>query len=331
MRTTNPTPAPDWLAQRFEAERPRLRAVAFRMLGSAAEADDAVQDAWLRLSRSDAAAIDNLAGWLTTVVARLCLDALRARKGRHEEPLDVMPLDVRPLDVTGGGGVAPGAGGGTERAGGVDPEGEAILADSVGLAMLIVLETLSPAERLAFVLHDTFGLPFEEIAPIVDRTPSATRQLASRARRRVRGAHPSGRPNIRRQRELVAAFLRAARAGDFEGLIKVLDPEVAVRAEGPTVAALLGPSRSTIGREAVAQQASLFRSVAGGARWALVNGAPGLVVLVDAKPFSVLGFHFGSGPGAADRPDRITGIDVVLDPARLAALDLEGIADQPAS
>jgi len=210
------------------------------------------------------------------------------------------------------------------------PEGEAELADSVGLALLVVLEALTPAERLAFVLHDTFGLPFDEIAPIVDRSPTATRQLASRARRRVRGAHPSGRPSIRRQRELVAAFLRAARDGDFEGLIRVLDPEVAVRAEGPTVAALLGPSRSTMGREAVAQQASLFRSVAGGARWAMVNGAPGLVVLVDARPFSVLGFHFGSATGAADQPDRITGIDVVLDHARLASLDLEGIADRPA-
>jgi RNA polymerase sigma-70 factor (ECF subfamily) len=295
----------DWLAERFEAERPRLRAVAYRMLGSTAEADDAVQDAWLRLNRSDAAAIDNLAAWLTTVVARLSLDRLRSRKAEREDSLDVLPLDVRPLDADGGG----------------DPEREAILADSVGLAMLVVLETLTPAERLAFVLHDTFGLPFDEIAPIVDRSPTATRQLASRARRRVRGATASGRPSVARQRELVAAFLAAARAGDFDALLRVLDPDVVVRAEGPTVAALLGPTRQTRGREDVARQALLFRNIAAGARPALVNGAPGFVVLTGERPFAVLGFRFtGTAKNA-----RIDAIDVVLSPDRLARLDLAGL------
>jgi RNA polymerase sigma-70 factor (ECF subfamily) len=298
---------PNWLADRFEAERPRLRAVAYRMLGSTAEAEDAVQDAWLRLSRSDAAAIDNLGAWLTTVVARLSLDRLRTRKAQAEESLDLIPLDVRPLDAEGGG----------------DPEHEAILADSVGLAMLVVLETLTPAERLAFVLHDTFGLPFDEIAPIVEHSPTATRQLASRARRRVRGATASGAtafgaPSPARQRELVAAFLVAARAGDFEALLRVLDPDVVVRAEGPTVAALLGTDRTTRGREAVARQALLFRNIAGGARYALVNGAPGFVAFVGDRPFAVLGFRFTDGPG----PYAIAAIDVVLAHDRLARLDL---------
>jgi RNA polymerase sigma-70 factor (ECF subfamily) len=292
----------EWLAERFEAERPRLRAVAYRMLGSMAEAEDAVQDAWLRLSRSDESAIDNLAAWLTTVVARLSLDRLRSRKAQGEESLDVIPLDVRPLDVEGG----------------VDPEREAILADSVALAMLVVLETLSPAERLAFVLHDTFGMPFDEIARIVERSSTATRQLASRARRRVRGATASGTPSPARQRELVAAFLAAARAGDFEALLRILDPDVIARAEGPTVAALLGPDRTTRGREAVARQALLFRNIAGGARLALVNGAPGFVAFVGDRPFAVLGFHFTDGPG----PIAIAAIDIVLAQGRLARLDL---------
>jgi RNA polymerase sigma-70 factor (ECF subfamily) len=291
----------DLLAERFEAERPRLRAVAFRMLGSTAEAEDAVQDAWLRLHRSDVDQVDNLGSWLTTVVARLCLDRLRVRKAQREESLDVIPLDVRPLEAGGGGS---------------DPEQAAILADSVGLAMLVVLEQLTPPERLAFVLHDTFGLPFEEIAPIVERSPTATRQLASRARRRVRGGTATGRPSPARQRELVAAFLAAARAGDFEALLRVLDPEVVVRAEGPTVAALLGPARQTRGREAVARQALLFRNAASGAHLALVNGAPGFVVFVGERPFAVLGFHFTSGPG----PHAIIAIDVILTPERLAFL-----------
>ena len=289
-----------WLAERFESERPRLRAVAYRMLGSTAEAEDAVQDAWLRLSRSDTAAIDNLAAWLTTVVARLSLDRLRSRKARHEESLDELPLDVRPFPADGV----------------IDPEREAILADSVGLAMLVVLETLTPTERLAFVLHDTFGLPFDQIAPIVERSPTATRQLASRARRRVRGATASGAPSPARQRELVAAFLGAARAGDFDALLRVLDPDVVVRAEGTNVAALLGPGRETRGREDVARQALLFRNLAGGARFALVNGAPGFVVFNGERPFAVLGFHFALGA----RSDAITAIDVVLTHERLAGL-----------
>ena len=292
----------DWLAERFEAERPRLRAVAYRMLGSTAEAEDAVQDAWLRLGRSDAGAIDNLGAWLTTVVARLSLDRLRSRKARAEDSLDVIPLDVRPLDADGG----------------VDPEREAILADSVGLAMLIVLETLTPAERLAFVLHDTFGLPFDEIAPIVERSPTATRQLASRARRRVRGATVTDAASPARQRELVAAFLAAARTGDFDALLRVLDPDVVVRAEGPNVAALLGPARKTRGHEEVARQALLFRNVAGGAHLALVNGAPGFVVFTGDRPFAVLGFRFTGSAEAA----RIGAIDVVLSPDRLAGLGL---------
>jgi RNA polymerase sigma-70 factor (ECF subfamily) len=304
----------DWLAQRFEAERPRLRAVAYRMLGTSQDAEDAVQDAWLRLGRQDVGSIDNLGAWLTTVVARLALDRLRSRKARREDSIDELPLDVRPLDVA-------------SPAGAVDPEEAAVLADSVGVALLLVLERLSPAERLAFVLHDTFGLPFDEIAPIVERSPEATRQLASRARRRVRGASVddvriAGGPTRARQRELVAAFLRAARAGDFDALLRVLDPDVVVRAEGPTVAALLGPSRETRGVEAVARQALVFRSVAGGARWALVNGAPGLVVFAGDRPFAVLGFHFAAH-ATDSAAATITAIDVVLTPQRLQALDLE--------
>ena len=295
----------DWLAERFEAERPRLRTVAYRLLGTTVEAEDAVQDAWLRLSRSDAAAIDNLGAWLTTVVARLSLDRLRSRKTQGEESLDVIPLDVIPLDVQA-----------LDAEGGVDPERAAILADSVGLAMIIVLEQLTPAERLAFVLHDTFGLPFDEIAAIVERSPTATRQLASRARRRVRGAASSGAPSPERQRELVAAFLAAARAGDFEALLRILDPDVAVRAEGPNVAALLGPARETRGREEVARQALLFRNAAAGAYLAMVNGAPGFVVFVGDRPFAVLGFHFTGGASS----HAIAGIDVVLTPGRLANL-----------
>lgn len=294
----------DWLAERFEAERPRLRAVAHRMLGSTAEAEDAVQDAWLRLNRSDAASIDNLAAWLTTVVARLSLDRLRSRKAEREESLDSIPLDIRPLDAGGG----------------VDPEREAILADSVGLAMLVVLETLTPAERLAFVLHDTFGLPFDEIAPIVERSPTATRQLASRARRRVRGATASGTPSPARQWELVNAFLAAARGGDFDALLQVLDPDVVARGDG--VPGPLGPTIETRGREAVARQALLFRSIAGGARRAIVNGNPGVVAFVGVRPFSVLSFRFAGQAAQA----RIVGIDVVLSPEALAAIDISAFA-----
>src|SRR6478672_133849 len=207
-------PDPDWLAQRFEAQRPRLRAVAYRMLGSMAEADDAVQDAWLRLARADATAVDNLGGWLTTVVARLCLDRLRARTARREEPMGVH----LPEPIVSSPDAAPG------------PEDEAILADSVGLALLVVLDRLTPAERLAFVLHDMFAVPFEEIAAIVGRSEDAARQLASRARRRVRGGGAPD-PDLVRQREVVEAFISALRAGDFEGLLAVLDPDLVVRAD----------------------------------------------------------------------------------------------------
>src|SRR5437867_3216109 len=252
----------DTLADHFESHRAHLRAVAYRMLGSMTEADDAVQDAWLRLARSDTAAVDNLGGWLTTVVARLCLDRLRTRTARREEPMGIH----LPEPIVSSPDAAP------------DPEQEALLADSVGLAMLVVLETLAPAERLAFVLHDTFGRPFEQIAPIVERTPTAARQLASRARRRVRGAVAPAHVSAARQRELVDAFLAAARAGDFEALLRVLDPEIVVRADAGAMVTPVGRTREVRGAAEVARQALAFRALAPGARPALVNGAPGIVV-----------------------------------------------------
>lgn len=292
----------DWLASRFEENRAHLRAVAYRMLGSMAEAEDAVQDAWLRLDRSDASSVDNLGGWLTTVVARLCLDRLRSRVSRRETAFGVHV----PEPVVAIAGEDPAAGG--------DPEREAVMADAVGLAMLIVLDTLTPAERLAFVLHDTFGLPFEQIAPIVDRSVTATRQLASRARRRVRGGATSSSVSPERQRALVEAFLAAGRAGDFDALVRILDPSIVVRADVGELAALLGPSRQTRGREAVAKQAMAFRRLAPGARHALVNGTAGLVVFDGDQPYAVLGFAFAD--------DAIIEIDILADPARLAHLDL---------
>jgi RNA polymerase sigma-70 factor (ECF subfamily) len=278
------------------------------MLGSTTEADDAVQDAWLRFSRADTTAVDNLRGWLTTVVARLCLDMLRSRTSRREEPTGVHLPDP----IVTRAGTAP------------SPEDEVVLADSVGLALLIVLETLSPAERLAFVLHDTFGLPFEDIAPIVDRTPTATRKLASRARQRLRGGGAASAVETRRavsprrQRELVDAFLRAGRDGDFEALLKVLDPDVAVRAD--TGALRLPPAvdAQARGAEAVARQALVFRALAGGARAATVNGSPGLVVYSGTRPFAVMGFAFAA--------DRIAEIDILLDPERLSRLDLSAVS-----
>ena len=299
----------DWLAERFEEHRSHLRAVAYRMLGSTTEADDAVQDAWLRFSRADTGGVDNLRGWLTTVVARLCLDMLRSRTSRREDLAGVHLPDP----IVARAGTSP------------SPENEVVLADSVGLALLVVLETLSPAERLAFVLHDTFGLPFDEIAPIVDRSPTATRKLASRARQRVRGVGPAGALEHHagvspgRQRELVEAFLRAARSGDFEALVRILDPEVVVRADA---GALPLPARRgpiTRGAEAVAAQALSFRALAGGARLASINGAPGYVVFSGARPFAILGFSFGA--------DRITEIDILLDPDRLARLDLAAVVE----
>jgi RNA polymerase sigma factor (sigma-70 family) len=302
------TANPDWLAEQFEDHRARLRAVAYRMLGSTAEAEDTVQDAWLRVARADATSVENLAGWLTTIVARLALDRLRSRAARREEPAGVHLPD---FVVT-----SPDPGGAT------GPEQEAELADSVGLAMLVVLETLTPPERLAFVLHDTFGLPFEEIAPIVGRTPVAARQLASRARRRVRGAGAEGEHAVPddRQRELVEAFLAAARGGDFRALLQILDPDAVVRADAGDGTGPFGPSREISGAEAVASSALAFRNLAPGAHRATVNGGPGFVVLSQGRPFAVLGFSF--------RGHVIAEIDILIDPARLAQLDLSAVVPQ---
>ena len=283
----------DWLAQRFEEQRGALRAVAYRMLGSLSEADDAVQEAWLRTSRADTSEVENLRAWLTTVVARVSLSMLRSRKLRREEPLGVhMPDPI------------------VDRADGTDPEHEALLADSVGLALLVVLETLSPAERLAFVLHDMFAVPFDEIAPIVDRSPEATRQLASRARRRVRGENAVPDADLDTQREVVDAFLAAARDGDFQALVEVLDPDVVLRADvGP-----LPGSREIRGAEAVAGQALSFSRVGLVLRPALINGAAGIVSTRDGEPFSVGGFTI--------RNRRIVALDILADPERLRRLDL---------
>jgi RNA polymerase sigma factor (sigma-70 family) len=287
----------DWLAQQFEAKRTHLRAVAYRMLGSLSEADDAVQEAWLHLSRSDTSGVANLGGWLTTVVARICLDMLRSRTSRREEPLDAhVPEQIM------------------SRAGGIDPEYEALLADSVGLALLVVLDTLAPAERLAFVLHDIFAVPFGEIAPIVGRSPTATRQLASRARRRVRGAPTSGDADLARQREVVDAFLAASRAGDFDALLTVLDPDVVFRADRTGASA--GGSREVRGAPAVAKQ---FSGRAQLARPALVNGAVGVVVAPRGRLLLVLGLTITRG--------KIVAIDVVGDPERLRQLDLAVLSD----
>jgi RNA polymerase sigma factor (sigma-70 family) len=283
----------EWLAARFEEHRPRLRAVAYRVLGSLSEADDAVQDAWLRLSRADAGAVENLGGWLTTVVARVSLNMLRSRKTRREEPLG--PHVPDPI---------------VERADGTDPEHEALLADSVGLALLIVLEKLAPAERLAFVLHDMFAVPFEEIAPIVERSPDAARQLASRARRRVRGAAPVPDADPTVQWEVVDAFLAAARDGNFDALVAVLDPNIVLRADsGPE-----GPSREVRGAETVAGHALMWSRVKLTSHRALVNGAAGFVSTRDGRPFSVGAFTISGG--------KIVEIDILADPERLAQLDL---------
>jgi RNA polymerase sigma-70 factor (ECF subfamily) len=290
----------DLLARRFEANRGHLRAVAYQMLGSLSEADDAVQEAWLRLSRSDTGAIDNLGGWLTTVVARVCLDMLRSRTSRREEPLGThLPEPIiSPED-------------------GIDPEQQALLADSVGLALLVVLETLGPAERLAFVLHDMFGVPFEDIAPVVDRSPTAARQLASRARRRVRGAAPTPDADLARQREVVEAFMTAARGGDFDALVAVLDPDVVLHAD---LGALpTGMPRLLRGAAQVAGSALGFSALAEFSRLALVNGAPGIVAARHGRPVSVLGFTVSGG--------KIVEIDVLADPERLRGLDLTVLDD----
>jgi RNA polymerase sigma factor (sigma-70 family) len=285
----------DALAARFEEQRGRLRSVAYRMLGSLSEADDAVQEAWLRLSRSGGEGgerVDNLAGWLTTVVGRVCLDVLRTRTRRAEDLIG----EPVPDPVAGRDGAA-------------DPQAEALLADSVGLALLVVLETLGPAERLAFVLHDMFGVPFEEIAPLVDRTPAAARQLASRARRRVRGESAAPEPDRDhgRQRAVVDAFLAASRDGDFEALLAVLDPDVVLRAD--TGAGLPGPIRVVRGAREVAGQALAFRSMAMFARPALVDGSVGLVSAPGGRPAVVMGLTVAGG--------RVVALDIVADPVRL--------------
>src|SRR6476660_6057334 len=283
-----------WLAERFEANRSHLRGVAYRMLGALTEADDAVQEAWIRLSRTDTSDVDNLRAWLTTVVGRVCLNMLRSRTTRREASLETHLPDpiVSPEE-------------------GMDPEQEALLGDSVGLAMLVVLDALTPSERVAFVLHDVFALPFDEIAPIVDRTPTAARQLASRARRRVQGAPVEPDVNLAGQRAVVEAFIKASRSGDLGALVAVLDPDVVIRADYGRGARATSEVR---GAEAVAGQAMLFRRFAEGARPALVNGAAGVVVFTGDRPYAVIGITVGSG--------RIVEIDILADPDRLARLDL---------
>jgi RNA polymerase sigma-70 factor (ECF subfamily) len=288
----------EWLARQFEEHRPHLRAVAYRMLGSLSEADDAVQDAWLRLSRADTREVENLGGWLTTVVARVALNMLRSRNTRREQPLDVHVPDpiVHPAD-------------------GTDPEHEALLVDSVGLALLVVLETLTPPERLAFVLHDMFAVPFEEIATILERSPEAARQLASRARRRVRGTAPSSDADLSAQWEVVDAFLAAARDGDFDRLVAVLDPDVVLRADG----GLSILTREVRGAEAVASQALMWSQVEQTMQQALVNGAAGLVSIRHGKLFSVMGVTVKDG--------KIAEIDILADPERLQELNLTVLDD----
>lgn len=286
------------LADQFQVHRPHLRAVGYRMLGSLSEADDAVQEAWLRLQRSDHAAIGNLAAWLTTVVGRICLDQLRSRTARREEPLEVyVPDPVIAAD------------------GGADPEREALLVDSVGLALLVVLDALPPAERLAFVLHDSFAVPFEQIAPVVGRTVEATRQLASRGRRRVQGASLDRVVDAARQREVVEAFLAASREGSFDALVAVLDPDVLVRADYGSMPTSARPLLR--GAANVASQALMFRSAAREARIVLINGALGLVTVQDGAAYSVMSFTVRNG--------RIAQLDILADPARLARLDLSAL------
>jgi len=282
----------DWLAQRFQEHRPRLRAVAYRMLGSVSEADDAVQEAWIRLSRSAADEIDNLEAWLVTAVGRVALNMLRSRRTRREEPFDGRLPDLI-----------------VDRADGIDPEHEALLADSVGLALFVVLERLTPAERLAYVLHDMFSVPFDEIAAILGRSPDATRQLASRGRRRIRHADATPDADMAAQQEVVKAFLAAARDGDFASLVAALDPDVVRRADLGS-----GALAEVRGAEAVARGAMAASLLGLDVRPVLVNGAPGWISLRDGKVFSVVALTLRNG--------RITTIDILLDPVRLARLDL---------
>ena len=290
-------PTPEQLADQFELHRAHLRAVAYRMLGSASDAEDAVQEGWLRLSRTDVSSVENLRAWLTTVVARVCLDTLRTRTSRREDPLDVHVPD--PVITRADG----------------DPESDAMLADSVGLALLVVLETLEPPERLAFVLHDVFGMTFDEIGPIVDRSPVAARQLASRARRRVQGQAPASDADLREQRRVVDAFLAAAQDGDFEGLLGVLDPAIVLRADG---GAVKGMSRLVRGAQAVASQAATFSKSGLSNQVVLVNGNVGVLSRrPDGRVFSVLGFTIAGG--------KIVQIDILADADRLSRLDLSAL------
>jgi RNA polymerase sigma factor (sigma-70 family) len=289
----------DWLAQRFQEHRPRLRAVAYRMLGSTGEADDAVPEAWLRLSRSNTGEIDNLEAWLVSAVGRVALNLLRSRKRRREEPLEAHLPD--PI---------------VDRADGIDPEHEALLADSVGLALLVVLETLTPAERLAYVLHDMFAVPFDEIGAILDRSPDAARQLASRGRRRIRGADTTPDADPAARQEVVAAFLAAARDGDFDALVAVLDPDIVLREDTGS-----GTILEVRGAENVARRAMAASQLGLDVRPALVNGAPGYISLLDGDVFAI---------GAlTPRNGRITTMDILLDPARLARLDLTAFDSRP--
>ncbi|MCL7367306.1 RNA polymerase sigma factor SigJ [Streptomyces ardesiacus] len=292
------------LAERFEEHRGQLKAVAYRMLGSLAEAEDAVQEAWLRLDRAGGDGVDNLGAWLTTVTGRICLDLLRSRTARREEPMsegfDTFVPDpvVSALPRT-------------------DPEQEALHTDSVGIALLVVLETLEPAERLAFVLHDMFAVPFDDIAPVVERSPAATRQLASRARRRVREATPAAEPDLGRQRQAVEAFLAASRAGDFEALVAVLHPDVVLRADAGALARGVAASKVVRGARTVATGAFHFRHLAGLARVVLVNGAVGTVAVSEGQPRSVTCVTVADG--------LITGLYILSDPERLARLDLSAL------
>jgi RNA polymerase sigma-70 factor (ECF subfamily) len=290
-----------WLADRFEEHRAHLRAVAYRMLGSLTEADDAVQETWLRLGRSAVSEVENLGGWLTTIIARVCLNMLRSRNARREDPLEAHLPD--PIIIAPDGEY--------------QPEDEALLADSVSLALLVVLDTLTPAERLAFVLHDLFDLPFEEIAPIVSRTPGAARQLASRARRRVKGADiPVADPDLTRQRDVVDAFFRAAREGDFDALVTLLDPDVVLRSDFGARRA--GAPRVIRGAQAVARQAHGFPAAK--LHPARVNGAAGVVVTVKGRPFAVMGFTVAGG--------KIVEIDALADPERVRRIAAAALPDE---
>lgn len=308
-------PTPERLAEQFEEHRPHVRAVAYRMLGSVSEAEDAVQEAWIRLSRTDVSGVDNLRGWLTTVVARVCLDMLRTRASRREDPFDENAEHAEHAEHAEQAVHVPDPIIRAISMGDEGPETDAMLADSVGLALLVVLEKLEPAERLAFVLHDVFGMTFEEIAPIVDRSVVATRQLASRARRRVQGQAPTSDADLRKQRRVVDAFLAAVQDGDFEALVAVLDPAIVLRADG---GAVKGMSRLVRGAQAVVAQAAAFSKLGLSSQVVLVNGNIGVVSrLPDGRLLSVIGFTIAGG--------KVVEMDILADPDRLSRLDLSAI------